>query len=247
VILTIPSFTSNTDDLPEDFLLSVIMPVYNERHTIQRAVDAVLESPYPKQLLVVDDGSEDGTRDVLEKMNYPDIEVIYHEKNRGKGGAIQTGFSRAKGTVVLIQDADLEYDPNDYPILLHPILSGKADVVYGSRFAGHGAHRVLYFWHYVGNKFLTLMSNVFTDLNLTDIETCYKVFTREALEGITLRERRFGFEPEITAKISKKKYLRIYEVPISYHGRTYEEGKKINWRDGVKALWCILRYNLLNI
>ena len=243
-ISSILPFTSNTDDLPENFLLSVIMPVYNERQTIQRAVDAVLESPYPKQLLVVDDGSEDGTRDVLEKIEHPDLEVIYHEKNSGKGSGIRIGFSRAKGTVVLIQDADLEYDPNEYPILLHPILSGKADVVYGSRFAGHGAHRVLYFWHSVGNKFLTLISNIFTDLNLTDMETCYKVFSSHALQDISIRENRFGFEPEITAKISKKKNLRIYEVPISYYGRTYEEGKKINWRDGAWALFCILKYNL---
>jgi len=220
------------------------MPVYNERHTIQRAVDAVLESPYPKQLLVIDDGSEDGTRDVLEKIEHPDIEVIYHEKNRGKGQAIQTGFSKADGDVVIIQDADLEYDPNEYPILLQPILSGRADVVYGSRFAGHGAHRVLYFWHSIGNRFLTLMSNIFTDLNLTDMETCYKVFTKHALNGIVIEEPRFGFEPEITAKVSKKKELRIYEVPISYYGRTYEEGKKINWKDGLWALWCILKYNL---
>jgi glycosyltransferase involved in cell wall biosynthesis len=220
------------------------MPVYNERHTIQGAIDAVLKTPYPKQLLVVDDGSEDGTRDFLDKIKHPDIKLIYHEKNYGKGRAIQTGFSKAGGDVVIIQDADLEYDPNEYPILLQPILSGRADVVYGSRFAGHGAHRVLYFWHSIGNRFLTLMSNIFTDLNLTDMETCYKVFTKHALDGIITEEPRFGFEPEITAKVSKKKELRIYEVPISYYGRTYEEGKKINWKDGLWALWCILKYNL---
>ena len=243
-ISSILPFTSNTDDLPENFLLSVIMPVYNERHTIQGAVDAVLKTPYPKQLLVIDDGSEDGTRDVLEKIEHPDLEVIYHEKNSGKGSGIRIGFSRAKGTVVLIQDADLEYDPNEYPVLLQPILSGKADVVYGSRFAGHGAHRVLYFWHYVGNRFLTLISNIFTDLNLTDMECCYKVFTREALEGISIEENRFGFEPEITAKIAKNRKLRICEVPISYYGRTYEEGKKIDWRDGASAFYHIIKYNL---
>jgi len=219
------------------------MPVYNERDTIREAINAVLEAPYPKQLLIVDDGSEDGTRDILETMNHPDIEVIYHKKNYGKGSAIQSGFSKARGTVVLIQDADLEYDPNEYPILLQPILSGKADVVYGSRFAGHGAHRVLYFWHYLGNRFLTLMSNIFTDLNLTDMESCYKLFTKEALEGIRIEEKRFGFEPEITAKLAKNRKLRIYEVPISYYGRTYEEGKKINWKDGVWATYCIIKYN----
>jgi glycosyltransferase involved in cell wall biosynthesis len=243
-ISSIPPLTSNTDDLPENFLLSVIMPVYNERHTIQGAVDAVLKTPYPKQLLVVDDGSEDGTRDVLEKMEHPDVEVIFHEKNSGKGSAIRSGFSEAKGTIILIQDADLEYDPKEYPILLHPILAEKADVVYGSRFAGHGAHRVLYFWHYMGNRFLTLMSNIFTDLNLTDMESCYKVFTRKALEGVNIEENRFGFEPEITAKIAGKRNLRIYEVPISYYGRTYEEGKKINWKDGIWALYCIAKYNV---
>jgi glycosyltransferase involved in cell wall biosynthesis len=161
----------------------------------------------------------------------------------GKGAAIRTGFKAADGDIVLIQDADLEYDPGEYPILLQPILSGRADVVYGSRFAGHGAHRVLYFWHYVGNRFLTFLSNMMTNLNLTDMETCYKVFTSKALEGIELKENRFGLEPEITAKVARKK-LRIYEVPISYYGRTYEEGKKINWKDGVRTLWCILKYNI---
>lgn len=229
----------------KDFLLSIVMPAFNERHTIQQAINSVLAVPYSKELIIVDDGSFDGTREILSGIHHPEVKVIFHSVNTGKGGAIHTGLSQATGDIILIQDADLEYDPSEYPILLKPILDGKADVVYGSRFAGHGAHRVLYFWHYMGNKFLTLLSNIFTDLNLTDMETCYKVFTRTALEGIVLKEKRFGFEPEITAKIAKKR-LRIYEVPISYYGRTYEEGKKINWRDGVSAMWCILRYNLFS-
>jgi glycosyltransferase involved in cell wall biosynthesis len=237
--------TEKANHQEPDFLLSIILPAYNERKTIEDAIAAVLNSPYKKQIIIVDDGSTDGTRQTIQGFDQPDIQAVFHECNFGKGRAIQTGIDHAKGDIILIQDADLEYDPAEYPVLLQPILSGKADVVYGSRFAGHGAHRVLYFWHYVGNRFLTLMSNIFTDLNLTDMETCYKAFTAEALKGITLRESRFGFEPEITAKISKKKGLRIYEVPISYYGRTYEEGKKINWRDGVKAIWCILKYNLL--
>jgi glycosyltransferase involved in cell wall biosynthesis len=227
-----------------DFLLSIILPAYNERNTIENAVAAVLDAPYRKQIIIVDDGSTDGTREMIGSFDQIEIQAVFHEQNSGKGRAIQTGIAHARGDIVLIQDADLEYDPNEYPILLQPILAGKADVVYGSRFAGHGAHRVLYFWHYVGNRFLTLMSNVFTDLNLTDMETCYKVFTADVIQKISLQEARFGFEPEITAKISKIQGLRIYEVPISYYGRTYEEGKKINWRDGVKALWCILKYNL---
>ncbi len=239
-----PFHISNLDDLPENFLLSIIMPVYNEKDTIQAAINEVSKTPYPKQILVIDDGSQDGTGDILRQNRNTNVEIIHHNDNFGKGKAIRSGLSRAKGSVLLIQDADLEYDPNEYPILLHPIISGKADVVYGSRFAGHGAHRVLYFWHYMGNRFLTLVSNIFTDLNLTDMESCFKVFTREALDGITIEEDRFGVEPEITAKISKKKDLKIYEVPISYYGRTYEEGKKINWKDGVRALWCILKYNL---
>jgi len=228
------------------FLLSIVLPAYNERNTIEAAIAAVINAPYKKQIIIVDDGSTDGTRELIQSFNPIEVQAVFHECNFGKGRAIKTGIEHARGDIILIQDADLEYDPAEYPVLLQPILSGKADVVYGSRFAGHGAHRVLYFWHYVGNRFLTLMSNVFTDLNLTDMETCYKVFTAEALKGITLQESRFGFEPEITAKISKKKGLRIYEVPISYYGRTYEEGKKINWRDGVKAIWCILKYNVFS-
>ena len=228
------------------FLLSVVIPVYNERETIHDIIDAVEARPFRKEIIAVDDCSTDGTRDLLAAMQNENLKVFLHEKNQGKGAALQTGFSQATGDIILIQDADLEYDPDEYPVLLKPILDGKADVVYGSRFAGHGAHRVLYFWHYVGNRFLTLLSNLFTNLNLTDMETCYKVFTREALAGLEIREKRFGFEPEITAKMAKKK-LRIYEVPISYYGRTYEEGKKINWKDGVRALWCILKYNLFEM
>ncbi len=225
------------------FTLSIIIPVYNEENTIAEALAAVLATPYRKEVLVVDDGSTDGTRNVLLRLNDPCLKFLHHKKNIGKGAAVQTGINNATGDIVLIQDADLEYDPAEYSVLLQPILKGKADVVYGSRFSGHGAHRVLYFWHYVGNRFLTLVSNLFTNMNLTDMECCYKVFSREALAGIALKEKRFGFEPEITAKVAKKR-LRVYEVPISYYGRTYEEGKKITWRDGVWALWCILRYNL---
>ena len=227
----------------DNLLLSIVIPVFNEEETIREIIDRVIYAPYRKEIIVVDDGSSDGTRGILEELKSPAVKVCFHERNFGKGRALQTGFSTATGDIIMVQDADLEYDPTEYPILLKPILSGKADVVYGSRFAGHGAHRVLYFWHYVGNRFLTLLSNVFTNLNLTDMETCYKAFSRQALEGITITENRFGFEPEITAKIAQKK-LRIYEVPISYYGRTYEEGKKINWRDGFWALWCILKYNI---
>lgn len=232
------------NDYCMDFILSILIPVYNEKDTIREALRAVLSVPYKKEIIIIDDGSTDGTREILQEVCNPDVQILYHEKNSGKGRAIQTGFAHATGDIILIQDADLEYDPSQYPELLQPILLGRADVVYGSRFSGHGAHRVLYFWHYAGNRFLTLLSNILTDLNLTDMECCYKVFTKKALDGITINENRFGFEPEITAKIAKKK-LRIYEVPISYYGRTYEEGKKIGWKDGFRALWCILRYNLL--
>lgn len=231
-------------NLSENFILSIVVPVYNEKDTLKAAMDAIADTPYHKEIIVVDDGSTDGTREIIQGLEHADVKTIFQKKNYGKGRAIQVGLSAASGEIILIQDADLEYDPAEYAVLLAPILAGKADVVYGSRFAGHGAHRVLYFWHYLGNRFLTLLSNVFTNLNLTDMESCYKVFTREALQGIEIKENRFGFEPEITAKIAKKR-LRIYEVPISYYGRTYEEGKKINWRDGVWALWCIIKYNVL--
>ena len=228
----------------KDILLSIVIPAYNEKDTIVDTIEAIVVTPYKKEIIVVDDCSTDGTRGILANINRENIKILMHSKNKGKGAALQTGFSNATGDIIIIQDADLEYDPQEYSILLKPILEGKADVVYGSRFAGHGAHRVLYFWHYAGNKFLTFLSNIFTNLNLTDIETCYKVFTKEALKGVEIKEKRFGFEPEITAKMAKKK-LRIYEVPISYYGRTYEEGKKVNWKDGVHAIWCILKYTFM--
>lgn len=228
----------------ETFLLSVIIPVFNEEETLERIVERVFDSPFRKEIIVVDDGSTDNTSRILSEIDRPSVKILSHQKNMGKGRAIQTGFDAAEGDIIVIQDADLEYNPDEYPVLLNPIISGNADLVYGSRFAGHGEHRVLYFWHYVGNRFLTLLSNMLTDLNLTDMETCYKAFTRQALDGIRINESRFGFEPEITAKIAKNKKLRIYEVPISYYGRTYEEGKKINWRDGMWAIWCIIRYNI---
>ncbi|HTV03407.1 MAG TPA: glycosyltransferase family 2 protein [Luteitalea sp.] len=225
--------------------LTVVIPVYNEVHTLLHLIDRVQAVPLDKDLVLVDDCSSDGTRNLLERTTFPaNVRVLYHEVNQGKGAALRTGFAAATGDVVIIQDADLEYDPDEYPKLLEPIVAGRADVVFGSRFAGGESHRVLYFWHSLGNKFLTLCSNAFTNLNLTDMETCYKVFRREVLQQITVEENRFGFEPEITAKIAKLR-VRIYEVGISYAGRTYEEGKKIGWRDGVRALWCIVKYNWL--
>ena len=225
--------------------LSVVIPVYNERDTLDQIIARVRAVGMDKHLVLVDDGSADGTREKLRRYEQDDdCTVLYHDKNQGKGAALRTGFAAAQGDVVLVQDADLEYDPAEYPKLLQPILDGKADVVFGSRFTGGEANRVLYFWHTVGNRLLTLLSNMFTDLNLTDMETCYKVFRREVLQQITLQEDRFGIEPEITAKIAKIKGVRIYEVGISYAGRTYEEGKKIGWRDGIRALWCICKYNL---
>ncbi|MDD5009416.1 MAG: glycosyltransferase family 2 protein, partial [Syntrophorhabdaceae bacterium] len=197
---------------------------------------------YEKEIIIVDDGSVDGTRDILKNLKEPNITVVLQEVNQGKGAALRAGFARAKGDIVIIQDADLEYDPRDYPKLLEPILEGKADVVYGSRFLG-GPHRVLYFWHYIGNMAVTLLSNMFTNLNLTDMETGYKVFKREVLKDITIESNRFGFEPEITAKIAKGRF-KVYEIPISYYGRSYEEGKKITWRDGIKAFFTILKYNM---
>ena len=225
--------------------LSVVVPVYNEVDTIEAIVDAVLASPVGElELILIDDGSSDGTRDLLRDKIEPKVsKVIYHERNQGKGAALRTGFAAATGDVVLIQDADLEYDPQDYPRLLEPIVQGQADVVYGSRFIGSGPHRVLYFWHYLVNRGLTLLSNMLTNLNLTDMEVCYKVFRREILQQIEIEENRFGFEPEITAKVAKL-HCRIYEVGISYAGRTYGEGKKIGMADGFWALWCVFKYNL---
>jgi len=227
--------------------ITVVIPCYNEVSTIEAILDAVRASEIrDKEIVVVDDASSDGTREKLRSFEgQPGLRVIFHERNQGKGAALRTGFRAATGDVVIVQDADLEYDPKEYPKLLAPIRAGKADVVYGSRFAGGESHRVLYFWHYAANKLLTLCSNMFTNLNLTDMETCYKAFRREVIQKIDLREGRFGFEPEVTAKVARMG-CRIYEVGISYSGRTYAEGKKIGWRDGLRALWCILRYNLLD-
>jgi glycosyltransferase involved in cell wall biosynthesis len=226
--------------------LSVVIPCYNEAATIESVVDAVRRSPYDlKEIVVVDDCSRDGTRDILERLAPKVDKILYHDVNRGKGAALRTGFRAASGDIVIVQDADLEYDPAEYPKVIQPILSDKADVVYGSRFMGGEAHRVLYFWHRVGNGFLTLLSNMCTNLNLTDMETCYKAFRREVIQSIEIKEDRFGFEPEITAKVAKKR-CRIYEVGISYSGRTYEEGKKIGWKDGFRALYCILKYRFFD-
>jgi glycosyltransferase involved in cell wall biosynthesis len=226
--------------------LTIVIPCYNELHTIDKIIDAVRQSGYSdKEIIVVDDCSADGTREKLKSEIEPSgrvDRVIYHDRNQGKGAALRTGFKHATGDVVIVQDADLEYDPGEYPRLVEPIASGKADVVFGSRFAGGEAHRVLYFWHRVGNNFLTLLSNMLTDLDLTDMETCYKAFRREIIQSIEIEESRFGFEPEITAKIAKRR-LRIYEVGISYYGRTYDEGKKIGWKDGFRAIYCIIKYN----
>jgi glycosyltransferase involved in cell wall biosynthesis len=244
--------------------VSIIIPVYNEKDTILEILGRVLATDIPKEVIIVDDASNDGTREILEKMaarraqgqtafavqdggeliSLLDLRFFFQNPNQGKGAAMRRGFAEASGDILLVQDADLEYDPLDYPQLLQPIVDGKADVVYGSRFLG-GPQRVHYFWHYVANKALTLLSNVFTNLKLSDMETCYKVFRREVLEGIRLESNRFGFEPEVTAKMARGNW-RVYEVPISYAGRTYEEGKKITWKDGVQALWCILLYRFKN-
>ena len=226
--------------------LSVVMPCYNEAGTIEQIIDAILTAPFSdKEIIVVDDGSTDGTAEILKnKIESKVSRVIYQLANQGKGAALRQGIPLATGDVVIIQDADLEYDPFEYPKILQPIIDNKADVVFGSRFMGSEAHRVVYFWHRLGNGLITLISNMLTNLTLTDIETCYKAFRRDIIQSITIEEDRFGFEPEITAKISKIK-CRIYEVGISYYGRTYEEGKKINWKDGLRALYCIIKYNLL--
>ena len=229
--------------------LSIVIPVYNEAATISKIVDLVrsVDVGMEKEILLVDDCSRDGTRDVLDKMgrDAADLKVLSHPVNQGKGAALRTGFNAATGDIVLVQDADLEYDPKEYPRLLAPILDGHADVVYGSRFLGGGPHRVVYYWHYLGNLLLTTLSNMMTNLNLTDMEVCYKVFKREVIQSIPLRENRFGFEVEITAKVARRK-LKIYEVPISYYGRDYSEGKKIGWKDGFCAIRCILKYRFVD-
>lgn len=222
-------------------ILTVVVPCFNESKTILALLDSVLESPHVGEVIVIDDASTDTTRDLLTQVRDPRVVTLLQEVNRGKGAAIRRGFKEATHPFVVVQDADLEYSPSDYGVLLAPLIAGKADVVYGSRFLSGGAHRVLYFWHSVGNQFLTLLSNAMTNLNLTDMETCYKVFRREVLDSLSLEEDRFGIEPEITAKIAAGKW-RIYEVGISYSGRTYEEGKKIGWRDGVRAVYCIVAY-----
>ena len=227
--------------IPENFKVSVVIPVYNERQWVRELVRRVQATPVPKEIILVDDCSTDGTRDILKELEQDGCKVVYQAKNQGKGAALRTGFQHATGDVIIVQDADLEYDPAEYPRLLQPILEGKADVVFGSRFIGD-QHRVLYYWHSLANSLLTMASNMFTNLNLTDMETCYKVFRREVLDGMTLKSNRFGFEPEFTAKVAKNKKLRIFEVPISYAGRTYEEGKKIGLKDAIQALFCIFRY-----
>ena len=229
---------------PSRFTLSVIIPCYNEINTIEQVINKVKNTSIKsKQIIIIDDFSTDGTREFLNTLEDESIKVVLQNRNQGKGAAIAKGINFATGDISIIQDADLEYDPNEYEKLINPILANKADVVFGSRFQGAEPHRVVYFWHRVGNGFLTLLSNIMTDINLTDMETCYKAFRTEILKSLTIREKRFGFEPEITAKVARTR-CRIYEVGISYFGRTYEEGKKIGWQDGIRAIWCILKYNL---
>jgi glycosyltransferase involved in cell wall biosynthesis len=228
----------------QDFVLSVLIPVYNERETLLELLERVRDIEIKKEVILVDDGSTDGTRDLMREQiegKFPDVKVVFHEVNQGKGAAVRTAIQHATGDYMIIQDADLEYDPREYYTLLEPILDGRADVVFGSRFLGGGAHRVHFFWHRLGNGLLTLLSNMLTNLNLTDMEVCYKVFKAQVLKEINLKSNRFDFEPEITAKVAKK-HFRIYEVPISYSGRDYDEGKKIGWRDGVQAIWTIIKY-----
>lgn len=226
--------------------LTVVIPCFNEIGTIQQVVDAVRNSPVKDcEIIVVDDCSTDGTRQLLEAEIASQVsQIIYHPVNKGKGAALRSGFAAATGDIVIVQDADLEYDPQEFPIVIDPIINGRADVVFGSRFQGGRPHRVVYYWHMIGNRFLTTLSNMFTNINLTDMETCYKAFRREIIQSIRIRENRFGFEPEITAKVAKLN-CRIYEVGISYYGRTYKEGKKIGWKDGFRAIYCIFKYNLL--
>ena len=230
---------------PSRFTLSVIIPCYNEINTIEQVINKVKNTSIKsKQIIIIDDFSTDGTREFLNTLEDESIKVVLQNRNQGKGAAIAKGIQFATGDISIIQDADLEYDPNEYEKLINPIIANNADVVFGSRFQGAEPHRVVYFWHRLGNGFLTLLSNIMTDINLTDMETCYKAFRTEILKSITIREKRFGFEPEITAKVARKR-CSIYEVGISYYGRTYEEGKKIGWKDGVRAIWCIVKYNLL--
>jgi glycosyltransferase involved in cell wall biosynthesis len=225
--------------------LSVVMPVYNEQATLRQVVARVFAVPVATELICVDDGSSDCSPEILAELQaeHPQLRLLLQPRNMGKGAALRRGIQESTGDYVIIQDADLEYDPSEYPTLLRPLIEGKADVVYGSRFVGSGPHRVLYFWHFVGNQMLTLLSNAMTNLNLSDMETCYKVFRREVIQSIPIEENRFGFEPEITVKVAKRR-LRVYEVGISYSGRTYEEGKKIGWRDGFRALFCLLKYTI---
>jgi glycosyltransferase involved in cell wall biosynthesis len=222
--------------------LTVVMPCFNEAATVEQVIDRVLASPFTQELIVIDDGSTDGTRELLEKLDHPRLRLLLQPRNQGKGAALRRGFAEARAPFVVVQDADLEYDPSEYGDLLAPLLEDKADVVYGSRFLSGRPHRVLYFWHSVGNRVLTMASNMFTNLNLTDMETCYKAFRREVLDSFTLEEDRFGIEPEMTAKIASRRW-RVYEIGISYSGRTYEEGKKIGWKDGMRAIYCIVRYS----